>query len=130
MSGCQCGRPMTGGNLCTTCGENLRRNLGRIADRWPELEAALTLSGGGGEKGKTKHSMVAVGTAGTMTIRDNGSTVQFIISCGDGAWACFLRSHAPSARYSRRLRVASSLGGWRRYRRRPCSLRRRASALR
>ena len=52
------------------------------------------------------------------------------ISCGDGAWACFLRSPALSAPYARRLRVASSLGGWRRYRRRPCSLRRRASALR
>lgn len=52
------------------------------------------------------------------------------ISCGDGAWACFLRSPAPSAPCGRRLRVASSLGGWRRYRRRPCSLRRRASALR
>lgn len=56
MTECQCGRPMQGGNLCTTCGEDMRRNLGRIADRWPELEAALTTKGGGGEKGKTVQS--------------------------------------------------------------------------
>ena len=61
---------------------------------------------------------------------DGGAAKPQRISCGDGAWACFLRSPAPSAPYGRRLRVASSLGGWRRYRRRPCSLRRRASALR
>jgi hypothetical protein len=60
---CQCGRPISDtANLCTTCGDNLRRNLGKIADRWPELEAALTTPGVDIEKGKTKNSMVAVGT--------------------------------------------------------------------
>ena len=38
-------------------------------------------------------------------------------------------SAPPPLRYASRLRVASSLGGWRRYRRRPCSLRRRAFVL-
>jgi hypothetical protein len=40
----------------------LRRNLHKIADRWPELEKALTTPTAGGEKGKTKNSMVSVGT--------------------------------------------------------------------
>ena len=65
----------------------------------------------------------------------------YLLRLGSGAWPLLRRSFGgsrlsrsssvgPSARYARRLRVAASLGGWRRYRRRLCSLRRRASALR
>ena len=80
MSECQCGRPMQGGNLCTTCGDDLRRNLGKIADRWPELEAALTTTGGGGEKGKTKNGMIAVGT------NVNEAAVRARRACTDVVW--------------------------------------------
>jgi hypothetical protein len=60
---CHCGKPIQDtGSLCPACGELLRRNLHKIADRWPELEKALTTPTAGGEKGKTKNSMVSVGT--------------------------------------------------------------------
>ncbi len=59
---CQCGRPAQGANLCPTCGETLRANLNKIADRWADLEQALTTPGTAQEKGKTKHGMIAVGT--------------------------------------------------------------------
>jgi hypothetical protein len=60
---CHCGKPIQDtGSLCPACGEILRRNLHKIADRWPELEKALTTPTAGGEKGKTKNSMVSVGT--------------------------------------------------------------------
>ena len=39
---CQCGRPAPGANLCNTCADDLRANLHKIADRWVELEDALT----------------------------------------------------------------------------------------
>jgi hypothetical protein len=39
---CQCGRPAPGANLCNTCADDLRANLHKIADRWAELEDALT----------------------------------------------------------------------------------------
>jgi hypothetical protein len=60
---CHCGKPIQDtGSLCPACGELLRRNLHKIADRWPELEKALTTPTAGGERGKTKNSMVSVGT--------------------------------------------------------------------
>jgi hypothetical protein len=39
---CQCGRPAPSANLCQTCADDLRANLHKIADRWAELEDALT----------------------------------------------------------------------------------------
>lgn len=59
---CRCGAP-AGGNLCRDCGDHLRTDLTKIADRWPDLEAALTAPSAGGEKGRTKHGMRTVGTA-------------------------------------------------------------------
>jgi hypothetical protein len=39
---CHCGRPAPGAVLCNDCGDTLRGNLHLIADRWAELEDALT----------------------------------------------------------------------------------------
>jgi hypothetical protein len=80
MSECQCGRPAPNANLCTTCGETLRANLLKIAERWPELERALTTTGVGGEKGNSKHGMVAVGT------NVNEAAVRARRACTDVVW--------------------------------------------
>ena len=79
---CQCGRPIQDtGNLCSTCGDNLRRNLHKIADRWAELEVCLTQpTAPSGEKGKTKNSMVAVGT------NVNERAVVARRACTDAVW--------------------------------------------
>ena len=63
---CQCGKPIQDtANLCAGCGDDLRDRLDRIADRWAELEDALTwrevLPGVRG--GSSKHGMVTVGTS-------------------------------------------------------------------
>jgi hypothetical protein len=76
---CQCGRPAQV-NLCTTCGEDLRDNLHKIAARWPELEKALTTPNTGGEKGRTKHGMIAVGT------NLNEAAVAARRACTDAVW--------------------------------------------
>lgn len=40
---CHCGQPISDtANLCPACGDALRANLNLIADRWAELEDALT----------------------------------------------------------------------------------------
>lgn len=83
MSGnpCQCGRPIPDtANLCPTCGDTLRRNLNKIAERWPDLEAALTTPGVDFEKGNTKNSMVAVGT------NVNEAAVAARRACTDAVW--------------------------------------------
>lgn len=61
---CPCGRPIQDtATICPTCVETLRENLTKIADRWAELEDALTWREVvAGEKGKAKNGMVAVGT--------------------------------------------------------------------
>ena len=59
---CQCGKPAHDGVLCPQCGDDLRNRLRLIADRWTDLEAALTSSEPGGEKGHTKNGMIEVGT--------------------------------------------------------------------
>ena len=59
---CQCGKPAHDGVLCPQCGDDLRNRLRLIADRWTDLEAALTSSEPGGEKGRTKNGMIEVGT--------------------------------------------------------------------
>jgi hypothetical protein len=78
---CRCGRPIPDtGNLCPTCGQDLRDNLTKIADRWPELEKAMTVPNVGGEKGKTKNSMIAVGT------NLNEQAVRARRACTDAVW--------------------------------------------
>ena len=79
---CQCGRPIPDvANLCPTCGDLLRDRLHKIADRWPDLELALTSSGGpGGEQGKTKHGMVEVGT------NVNEAAIRARRACTDAVW--------------------------------------------
>lgn len=43
MNTCHCGKPIQDtARLCPDCGGTLRRNLYKIADRWAELEDALT----------------------------------------------------------------------------------------
>ena len=39
---CQCGKPAHDGVLCPQCGDDLRNRLRLIADRWTDLEAALS----------------------------------------------------------------------------------------
>lgn len=80
MSECQCGRPKNDGTLCRTCADDLRANLSKIADRWPELERALTTTGVGGEKGHTVNGMVAVGT------NVNEAAVVARRACTDVVW--------------------------------------------
>jgi hypothetical protein len=77
---CVCGRPAQGANLCPTCGEDLRANLTKIADRWPDLEQALTTPGTGGEQGKTRNGMIAVGT------NVNEAAVRARRACTDVVW--------------------------------------------
>ena len=77
---CPCGRPAPSANLCARCGDDLRTNLGKIAQRWPELEAALTTTGVGGEKGNSKHGMIAVGT------NVNEAAVRARRACTDVVW--------------------------------------------
>lgn len=66
MSGhklCRCGKPITdGAHLCADCVDGVRTCLDRIAERWSDLEAALTSSEDGGEAGRQKCGMVSVGT--------------------------------------------------------------------
>jgi hypothetical protein len=77
---CMCGRPAQGASLCPTCGEDLRANLTKIADRWPDLEQALTTPGTGGEQGKTRNGMIAVGT------NVNEAAVRARRACTDVVW--------------------------------------------
>lgn len=78
---CRCGAPLPqGAVLCPRCGDNMREQLHKIADRWPELEAALGATEPGGEKGRTKNGMRAVGT----TI--NEAAVRARRACTDVVW--------------------------------------------
>jgi hypothetical protein len=88
-----CGRPAQGGNLCPGCSEDLRANLTKIADRWPDLEQALTTPGTGGEQGKTRNGMIAVGT------NVNEAAVRARRACTDAVWFAFqvIREDAETA---------------------------------
>lgn len=64
MSECLCGRPVQdAANLCPECDGQLTANLYKIADRWPELEEALTWRESTPRErgGKVKRGMVAPG---------------------------------------------------------------------
>lgn len=60
---CQCGRPIhDSAHLCGACVNDLRANLSALAERWGELESALTSTGaGGGERGRQKNGGRATG---------------------------------------------------------------------
>lgn len=81
---CHCGRPIgaAGGNLCTTCGDQLRESLHKIADRWTALEQCLTEreATDRSEQGKAKNGMKAVGT----TINEAAATARR--ACTDAVW--------------------------------------------
>ena len=78
---CQCGRPIQDtANLCSTCADQLREQLEKIADRWGDLEQALMEREPGGEKGRTKNGMKAVGT----TI--NAAAMDARRACTDVVW--------------------------------------------
>ena len=78
---CPCGKPAPDGNLCPACGEQIRQNLTTIADRWSDLEQALTRRElHAGEQGKTKRSMVASGTS------LNEASVRARRACTDVVW--------------------------------------------
>ena len=91
---CQCGKPAHDGVLCPQCGDDLRNRLRLIADRWTDLEAALTSSEPGGEKGHTKNGMIEVGT--TL----NEAAVKARRACTDVVWFMLqvLRDDLDSAR--------------------------------
>jgi hypothetical protein len=78
---CHCGKPIQDtGNLCPACGELLRRNLHKIADRWPELEMRLAGLDPTVEQGKTKNAMIAAGT------ELNEAAVRARRACTDAVW--------------------------------------------
>ena len=78
---CPCGKPAPDGNLCPACGEQIRQNLTTIADRWGDLEQALTRrETHAGEQGKMKRSMVASGTS------LNEAAVRARRACTDVVW--------------------------------------------
>lgn len=93
-SPCQCGKPVHDGVLCPQCGDDLRNRLRLIADRWTDLEAALTSSEPGGEKGRTKNGMIEVGT--TL----NEAAAKARRACTDVVWFMLqvLRDDLDSAR--------------------------------
>lgn len=78
---CRCGAPLPqGAVLCNRCADNLREQLHKIADRWPDLEIALGATESGGEKGRTKNGMRAVGTV------INEGAVKARRACTDAVW--------------------------------------------
>ena len=85
MSGnqCHCGKPIQDtGNLCGLCGDALRRNLHKIADRWSEMEVILRIPAPppNADGGKSKNSMIAVGT----DLNEHAAKVRRM--CTDAVW--------------------------------------------
>lgn len=83
MNPCQCGRPIQDtANLCPSCGDRLRENLHKIADRWHYLEQCLMEREAidSSEQGKAKNGMKAVGT----TINEAAATARR--ACTDAVW--------------------------------------------
>ena len=80
---CRCGRPIQDvANLCDHCSQDLRDNLHKIADRWPELEVILRIPAPppNGDGGKSKNSMIAVGT----NLNEHAARVRR--TCTDAVW--------------------------------------------
>lgn len=80
---CQCGRPIggPGGNLCADCADTMRDNLVKIADRWAELEDALSWRDQwAGEQGAQKRGHISAG------IVVNGQAARAIRLATDAVW--------------------------------------------
>ncbi|MFN2347400.1 MAG: hypothetical protein ABR616_17015 [Dermatophilaceae bacterium] len=83
MSGnqCQCGQPIQGtANLCRDDTGLLRRNLYTIADRWPDLEAALSHAEKVESEGKPPKRSTSTG------LRLNDLAIAARRACTDAVW--------------------------------------------
>ena len=81
---CRCGKPIhDGAHLCGACIDRFRTDLVKIADRWPDLEAALTstekVTGGGGRPGRSTSTGLALNEQVTRARRTATNAVWFIL---------------------------------------------------